>query len=71
MILEAAESVERRVVFISITEFLLIAPEKTSEPQEISTGTDSPVMAELSTKDVPIEVIPSTRISSPVFTIIV
>ena len=57
-----------RTVFISITEAVFIAPEKTSFPSNTSSGTDSPVSAELSMKVFPFVIIPSTGIRSPGFT---
>ena len=70
-ILLAAESEAGRRHRISSTAEVLIAPEKTSFPSKTSTGTDSPVSAELFMSDFPFETFPSTGILSPGFTITV
>ena len=71
MILAAADSEAGFVTLICIAACVFIAPENTSFPSKTAFGTDSPVRAELSTKDFPLITVPSAGIRSPGFTIIV
>ena len=67
-ILAAVESSEAAVVFTFRRPSRLTVPLCTSEPSETPSGSDSPVIAAVSTRDVPESTTPSSGMRSPGFT---